>query len=78
MHKLKRARRKILVPKDFVAKGSHLKLDPMADTPKAVRMSSAKAVIPCLEMGRNFNGISLQKASRSSLDMTHFGSLLTD
>ncbi|GKF54689.1 hypothetical protein Tco_0165029 [Tanacetum coccineum] len=29
MHKLKRARRKILVPKDFMAKGSHLKLDPM-------------------------------------------------
>ncbi|GKF38001.1 putative reverse transcriptase domain-containing protein, partial [Tanacetum coccineum] len=29
MHKLKRARWKILAPKDFVAKGSHLKLDPM-------------------------------------------------
>nr|GFA59240.1 reverse transcriptase domain-containing protein [Tanacetum cinerariifolium] len=29
MHKLKHARRKILVPKDFLAKGSHLKLDPM-------------------------------------------------
>ncbi|GJY33103.1 putative reverse transcriptase domain-containing protein [Tanacetum coccineum] len=28
MHKLKHARRKILVPKDFLAKGSHLKLDP--------------------------------------------------
>ncbi|GJW33518.1 putative reverse transcriptase domain-containing protein [Tanacetum coccineum] len=32
MHKLKRARRKILVPKDFMAKGSHLKLDPMCLT----------------------------------------------
>nr|GEV42400.1 putative reverse transcriptase domain-containing protein [Tanacetum cinerariifolium] len=30
MHKLKHGRRKILVPKDFLAKGSHLKLDPMA------------------------------------------------
>ncbi|GJV13911.1 putative reverse transcriptase domain-containing protein [Tanacetum coccineum] len=29
MHKLKCARRKILMPKDFLAKGSHLKLDPM-------------------------------------------------
>ncbi|GJU35537.1 putative reverse transcriptase domain-containing protein [Tanacetum coccineum] len=34
MHKLKRARRKILVLKDFVEKGSHLKLEPMkADIP---------------------------------------------
>nr|GEZ69726.1 putative reverse transcriptase domain-containing protein [Tanacetum cinerariifolium] len=29
MHKLKHARRKILLPKDFLAKGSHLKLDMM-------------------------------------------------
>nr|GEZ31059.1 hypothetical protein [Tanacetum cinerariifolium] len=29
MHKLKHVRRKILVPKDFLAKRSHLKLDPM-------------------------------------------------
>nr|GEY49985.1 hypothetical protein [Tanacetum cinerariifolium] len=31
MHKLKHARRKILVPKDFLAKGSHLKFDLMAE-----------------------------------------------
>nr|GEU35292.1 putative reverse transcriptase domain-containing protein [Tanacetum cinerariifolium] len=31
MHKLKRTRRKILVPKDFLAKGSHLKLDLMSE-----------------------------------------------
>ncbi|GKE04041.1 putative reverse transcriptase domain-containing protein, partial [Tanacetum coccineum] len=35
---LKRARRKILVPKDFVAKGSHLKLDPMYKMEKLTRL----------------------------------------
>nr|GEX13524.1 reverse transcriptase domain-containing protein [Tanacetum cinerariifolium] len=34
MHKLKHARRKILVPKDFLAKGGHLKLDLMAEHQK--------------------------------------------
>ncbi|GJS17519.1 putative reverse transcriptase domain-containing protein [Tanacetum coccineum] len=47
---LKRARRKILVPKDFVAKGRHLKLDPMCPNMKGDIATYVSKCLTCAKV----------------------------